>query len=310
MPRPEHGKAAAPRLLLSSCAAVNWKRPEASQRSNRIAEGQRSASAAPPVSTVGKRGSGLPCRVCTLPPVSEIVVDPIPVAKGNNGIPGCRVLRLPPHEFQGCAVGKWSRASGWVPVERPRVPLECGAVPRVGYQLGQGRVQRRCLRIVPCGRSSGERSSIHQSRSGVGGRQESKARSCATGPGSRDGTLQVSRAGNAGKKPDNEIQYRLPTTDCARVCSPGAEIVHRISLQPPVKRRPGHRSQAVRCTGAVPNTSRPPRAFYRRHSPRVSTRRARRSSSSLARRRLMPASSRCRQPICSLRSSPLSGVVS
>ena len=42
----------------------------------------------------------------------------------------------------------------------------------------------------------------------MGGRSESYARSYAPDPGSRDGTLQVSRAGNAGKSLTTPISIR------------------------------------------------------------------------------------------------------
>ena len=54
---------------------------------------------------------------------------------------------------------------------------------------------KRTVRLgyVPRRRPSGEQGSILLCRSGMGGRSESRARSYAAGPGSRDGTLQFSR---------------------------------------------------------------------------------------------------------------------
>ena len=46
---------------------------------------------------------------------------------------------------------------------------------------------------VLCRRPSGEQRSILPGRSGMGGRLESRAQSYAAKPGSKDGTLQLSR---------------------------------------------------------------------------------------------------------------------
>ncbi|MDE2938294.1 MAG: hypothetical protein OXR67_05165 [Chloroflexota bacterium] len=64
-----------------------------------------------------------------------------------------------------------------------------------GIRLGWGYLVKRVMRFEECPSQtlSGEQGSIPLSRSGVGGRSESRARSYAAKPGSGDGTLQFSR---------------------------------------------------------------------------------------------------------------------
>ena len=102
-------------------------------------------------------------------------------------------------------------------------------VPR----LGLGYLVKRTVRFVGLGLPAGARelntpmpqqypsqTPIGRARlnpfgkSNAGGRSESRARSYAANPGSRDGTLQVSRAGNAGKSltTPSSIRPRLMLT--------------------------------------------------------------------------------------------------
>ena len=76
-------------------------------------------------------------------------------------------------------------------------------------------------------------------QSNAGGCSESSARSYAAGPGSRDGTLQVSGAGNAGKSLTTQSSIRPVTAGWQYFRCPGGGIVHTISLAP--KFRPSGR---------------------------------------------------------------------
>ena len=67
------------------------------------------------------------------------------------------------------------------------------------YLLRERRSITPAPQQFPRGRPFEELGSTLGGQSIMGGRSESYARSYASGPGSRDGTLQVSRAGNAGK---------------------------------------------------------------------------------------------------------------
>ena len=88
----------------------------------------------------------------------------------------------------------------------PFPQLAAGDVP--SKPAGTRELTLQCLSNIPCRRPSGEQGSILLSRSGMGGRSESRARSYAPGPESRDGTLQVSRAGNAGKSLTTQSSIR------------------------------------------------------------------------------------------------------
>ena len=64
-------------------------------------------------------------------------------------------------------------------------------------------------------------------RSNAGGCSESSARSYAAGPRSGDGTLQVSRAGNAGKSLTTQISIRPRPGRWQYPQNPGAQSVHK-----------------------------------------------------------------------------------
>ena len=127
---------------------------------------------------------------------------------------------------------------GWVPGEAPCASVGRDAALEMGYLV------KRTVRFVGLGQPAGARelntpmpqqypsqTPIGRARlnpsgqSILGGRSESNARSYAPGPESRDGTLQVSRAGNAGKSLTTQSSIRPGLRRWQYLHRPGAQSV-------------------------------------------------------------------------------------
>ena len=224
--RPERAESAVPLPWFSSYAAVVLKRPVRYPRSNRIVgmtkQVSRSAGDAEGVRDAGETVLGLADTSCQWDcrgfgvrrgmGFRDAVVTPVATSLQTRmglgvgvppwkGIPGRRC----------CPVATSLMFSPWVRGYAVglvfRVKRTCTSMSWV-YLLRERRSITPAHQQFPRGRPFEELGSTLCGQSNMGGRSESYARSYASDPGSRDGTLQVSRAGNAGKSLTTPISIR------------------------------------------------------------------------------------------------------
>ena len=120
----------------------------------------------------------------------------------------CRWFEIPP--WVGFQV-KHNRAPRWVRVPRRWVGYLVKRTVRfggLGKPAGAKELNTPMPQRCPSRLTFGRARLNPSGQSILGGRSESNARSYAPGPESRDGTLQVSRAGNAGKSLTTQSSIR------------------------------------------------------------------------------------------------------
>ena len=130
----------------------------------------------------------------------------------DSGMPF--LVRLPPPGISPWAVGSWFRR--WSGNRVKRTLHFQGLGYPAGATAATAPVHQRC----PSGATVRGARLDSRRRSVAGGRSESYARSYASGPGSRDGTLQVSRAGNAEKSQTTPFSIRPRQTRRQGHCGP------------------------------------------------------------------------------------------